>query len=153
MRLTFLLIVFLLVFCSPNYAAIYKWVNEQGFTSFTQQPPKNKSIPFKKIKVKTTPPIDGYDEETIRAKMDAQKTKSEELSLKQAQKDAKQKQVKAGSEELKKHCAIAKKSLANLNQGGNRLYKDADGSYLRLDEESKDQKRQEITQFLTDNCQ
>ena len=151
MRLTLLLIVFTMIFCSPNYAAIYKWVNEQGVTSFTQQPPKNKDTPFQKIKVKATAPNDNYAEDNTSANKNARKAK--EISLKKAQEVARQEQIKDGSEDLKKHCALAKKSLVSLNMGGNRLYKDSDGNYLRLDEESKEQKRQEISQFLADNCQ
>jgi len=151
MRLTLLLIVFTMIFCSPNYAAIYKWVNEQGVTSFTQQPPKNKSISFKKIKVRNTPLIDGSEEGKSRAKWNSKE--AEELNHKKAQEVSRKKQIRAATEELKKHCAVAKQSLANLNLGGNRLYKDSDGNYSRLDEESKNKKRQEISQFLADNCQ
>jgi len=151
MRLTLLLIVFTLIFCSPNYAAIYKWTNKQEVTSFTQQRPKNKSISFEKLNVRPIPFIGNADEGNSRTEDNTQKT--DELSIKQAKEVVPQKQTKADREELKRRCAIAKQSLVNLSRGGNRLYKDANGEHLRLDEESKNQKRREISQFLADNCQ
>jgi len=151
MRLTLLLIIFTLIFCSPNYAAIYKWTNEQEVTSFTQQRPKNKSISFEKLKVRPIPFIGNDDEDNSSTESNAKK--ADELGIKKAEEASPHKQTKADREELKRRCAIAKQSLINLSRGGNRLYKDANGEYLRLDEESKNQKRREISQFLTDNCQ
>jgi len=151
MRLTLLLIVFTLIFCSPNYAAIYKWVNQQEVTSFTQQRPKNKSISFEKINVAPMPLIGDVDEVKSSTEKNAKKT--DELSIKKTKEASPKEQTKADREVLKRRCATAKQSLINLNRGGNRIYKDANGNYLRLDEESKNQKRREISQFLTDNCQ
>jgi len=148
MRLLFLTFVLLVTYSSMSYSAIYEWTNKQGNTAYTQTPPSDKSISRKKLDVKsqrTAEAVSYTDNTEDVPDSDSTEEDSDVSPEEQAKKIAEGKQL------IKEQCTNAKSALAGLD-GGNRLYKDSKGNYLRMTEDEKDKRRKNINSFMKEHC-
>ena len=128
-----------------GFAAIYEWTNDEGNIAYTQTPPKNRSIPTKKISVRSSQPIEHSPSSTQDQHNPPVATgEPSPESLSQSKKD--------GAKLLQLQCANAKKALSNLSLGGTRLYKDSDGNYLRLNEKEKMKRSSNLNEFIKEHC-
>lgn len=146
MRLPLLFSLILIFTTSASYSAIYEWTNKQGNTAYTQTPPGDKNIDSKKIEIKAQ----GINKNVRSYQAPAEMTTeapTETLS------EEKSKQIAEGKKLLLEQCSNAKKALESLDLGGNRLYKDNEGNYLRLTEKDKKQRRDNLSSFITEHCQ
>lgn len=150
MRLIVALIFSTTLLCSPVYAAIYEWLDEHNTITFSQKKPTQKNIPYKKLK-DTQPSFIGSKKNP--SSTSTAPNTSSDIAQKFAEKRALRKQAISDKQALKKNCADARASMTDLERGGNPLYRDAKGNYLRLDQASKQAKRDTLNQFLSDNCQ
>lgn len=144
-----LIICFCLFFAHSSYAAIYKWVNEQGNTHYGQRPPRDKNIDVKKVFVKSSGIIDSEKDPT------SIQDSANEIAKSNADHKAANDKIQQQANEkrrLQERCETSKKNLAELDYGGNRLYKDADGNYSRLSPDDKTKKREELNTFINENC-
>ena len=142
-----LTVLFYLLFATIGHAAIYKWADENGNTSYGQAPPRNiisQEITIKSAPVETTgkPQKSIQDSADEIAKSNAERKASTDKTTQKAQ----QQRL------LQDQCANAKKELSTLGIGGNRLYKDSDGNYSRINEDDKNQQRQKLSAFIHENC-
>lgn len=148
MRLSILIFFTLLLFSSFSHSAIYEWTNEQGNKAYTQAPPSDKSISSKKLVVKSQKvtasfePVDVSDDITDANPADNTNETSPE---------AEAKKIAEGKRLLKEQCSNAKSAIAGL-EGGNRLYKDSKGNYLRMSEKEKAKRRKNINSFMDEHC-
>ena len=126
---------------------MYKWVDDQGVTQYTQYPP-----PDRKTEVMVPPPPPAEDpegaqkklEETLK-RLDDQykaKTTAAEESQKAAD-EAKQRQ---------KICQAARENLEKLTTGGRRRVTGPDGVATYLPEEERQQKITEAKEAIKKHC-
>jgi len=144
-----LMFCFCLLFANLAHTAIYYWVDHQGNTHYGQRPPKDKSLTAKKVFIKSSGIIDSekvltsiQDSANAIATSNAERKAANDEALRLANDERR----------LQEQCDATQKSLEELDYGGNRLYKDADGNYSRLSYEEKTKQRQKLEAFLQDNC-
>ncbi len=149
-RVHLLLPVCLLGLCAllPAHtsADIYKWVDDEGRVNYTQSPP---------------PP--GIASETIRQAPEPRVTPGRpsaitqqervEENKKEQEENAVQAEQKTQIEDIRRlNCDAATGNLAALELGGSRRYVTADGEYLRLTEEERQQRIEEAKQQIEKYC-
>ncbi|MBL4744064.1 MAG: DUF4124 domain-containing protein [Cycloclasticus sp.] len=136
-----------LIISSTSFAAIYHWVDLEGTTNYSQRPPHNKSIPSQKIII--NPPA-AYTQPQISIQDSANEIAKSNTARKEA--NDKIQQQAAGERAMRERCNTSRNNLAELDYGGNRLYKDAEGNYARLSAEDKTQQREQLQAFINENC-
>lgn len=136
------------IFTTATFADIYKWVDDNGQTHYSQQAPRD--IASTVIK---TPPPPAIDPNTAQQQID-------ELIMQQEAEDQtrleQQDQQKIEAENLanqQKNCTIAQQRLQQYQNNPGRRLIDADGNVTRLAEEERQQKIQEAQENVTKYCQ
>ncbi len=139
------LVILCMLMPSLSTAEIYKWVDDDGKTNYTQLPP---------------PP--GYESETVReayspAVAPAPTATELQERYEEEQKDRENDAAVAGqerkNEDIRKlNCDAATRNRAALELGGNRLYQTADGEYLRLTEEERQQRIDQAKEQIKKYC-
>lgn len=142
-----LLLASLLFGCAGAACAgqIYKWVDAQGVTHFTAQPPQSAEasvIPTAKqpaaSKPAATPPA----------------ASSVANDPKQAEIDARVRQEVAQKEkELDEYCTTLRTNLAQLHNNRRVRMKDGDGEARRLTQDERQAKITETEKAIAENCQ
>jgi hypothetical protein len=141
------LVILCLLMPSLSTAEIYKWVDDDGKTNYTQLPPPS-----------------GYEWEAVREAPSpgvAPAPPATELQQRyeEQQKDRENDAAVAGQEKKnadirKLNCDAATRNRAALELGGNRLYQTADGEYLRLtgkeQQQRIDQAKEQIKKYCTE---
>tara|TARA_R110002095_G_scaffold44995_4_gene40450 strand:- start:2926 stop:3375 length:450 start_codon:yes stop_codon:yes gene_type:complete len=145
----FLIFCIFLFFNGLGHAAIYHWIDEQGGSHYSQRPPRDKTIISQKIVFKTI--ATAFDQQAQPTIQDSANEIAKSNAERQATHEKTQQEAKENSR-LQERCATSKKNLLELDFGGNRLYKDADGNYSRLDAEDKNQQRAQLNAFINENC-
>jgi len=141
-------LVIYLLYSSSSLALIYDWTSPNGVQQYTQSPPRDSSISSEKIYIKKHISDSELPSESIQQSADAIAKSNAE---RKATSDKFTQQIKQ-LELMRANCLRAKKSLSALELGGNRMYKDAEGNYLRLNEEAKAKQREEIKKQIKENC-
>jgi len=142
------LFVMFLLYSSSSLAIIYHWTNQQGVQQYSQAPPRDKSIPSEKIHIKKHFNDNALPSNSFQQSADAIARSNAE---RKAASDKANKQIE--QQQLADNiCRRTKQSLSSLELSGNRRYKDADGNYLRLDEEAKNKQRQKLNEQIEKNC-
>ena len=114
---------------APAGAAMFKWTDADGNVQYGEHPPGG--VQAESIKPAAKPasaPAAAKSPQQQLKELEAQKVKADE-------KAAEAQAEKQRAEQRKKNCEIARQNLEQLNLGGHRLTRMADGSYKRLDEE------------------
>jgi hypothetical protein len=128
------------------HAAVYKWVDKDGMTHYSQEPPP----PGVKGKTMTPPPEVNSDEAD-------QRLKKEEKTLQQYQKQ-RQKQSKEQQEQQQKTqeqnqaCAHARLRLKSF-QRPRVNFVDKDGTRRRATEEQRQRELKKAQDYIDKNCQ
>lgn len=139
------LVILCLLMPALSTAEIYKWVGDDGKTNYTQLPP---------------PP--GYESEMVReasspAVAPAPPATELQERYEEQQKDRENDAAVAGQEKKnsdirKLNCDAATRNQASLELGGNRLYETADGEYLRLTGEERQQRIDQAKEQIKKYC-
>jgi Domain of unknown function (DUF4124) len=139
------LVILCMLMPSLSTAEVYKWVDNDGKTNYTQIPP---------------PP--GYEWEAVRETASPAATPAPPATVLQErfeeqQKDRENKAAVAGQEKknaeiMQLNCDAATGNLEALELGGNRMYKTADGEYLRLSGEERQQRIDQAKQQMEKYC-
>ncbi|MFN2309273.1 MAG: DUF4124 domain-containing protein [Gammaproteobacteria bacterium] len=145
-RFTWLLAAWLIGIGAAN-AAMYKWVDENGVTQYTQYPP-----PSRDYQTMVPPPP------AAEAPAEAQKKLEETL---QRQDEARKARAAAGEEQQKtaeatarreQNCQNARANLERLTTGGNRRILGPDGvAYYPTDEE-RQERISKAQKQIEENC-
>jgi len=129
---------------------IYKWVDQDGSIQYSRTPPPNAE---QVIEVrKAPPPANGAANERSRLEeqVDSMNKRSEERqnAAAKAEHEAKNAEIRS------KNCATAHKNLAELQKGGIKRYRTADGEIKHMTEEDRQQRiteaNNQIAKFCTD---
>ncbi|MFP6862619.1 DUF4124 domain-containing protein [Pseudomonas sp.] len=124
---------------------VYKWVDAQGVTHFSAQPPQGQDADS--INTATPPPKPAVAEEKK-----ATPTFESIADPEQAAIDEKVKQDVAAREvERKKYCEDVRTNLAQL-QNNPRVRVDVDGELRRLSEEERQSRISETQKSIAENC-
>jgi len=147
LKLTGLLLATLLLLPSAHAEDIYKWVNSNGETQYTQMPPPHG---IKAIRIQSVAPAAEREGDAASAEAPAAEAASGEEDAAGESADAGD---DSGQDEVaetpdrsdvlarasRENCEKARRNLAALNRGNVRL-RSADGQVIRLTEEERQQK-------------
>jgi flagellar biosynthesis GTPase FlhF len=133
---------------SSAYAGMYRWVDEDGVTHYTQTPPINEeSTLIEEPKPPTTPSDEAWK------KLNKQRSQQQSSRETRAQKKEEQKKLAEEKEIKEQNCEAARKNLAILQNGPpTRRMKTASGEYVRLTEEDYQQKVDEARDNIKEFC-
>ena len=124
---------------------VYKWVDAQGVTHFSAQPPQGQDADS--INTATPPPKPAVAEEKKAAPTFESIADPEQAAI-----DEKVKQDVAAKEvERKKYCVDVRTNLAQL-QNNPRLRMEVDGELRRLSEEERQSRISETQKSIAENC-
>lgn len=140
---------FLMIFTglSPMASAeVYRWVDEQGVTQFSQTPPRSQT--YDTVKVPSQPQPDPAAEEKL--KRDAERAGEWQRSRKAKQE--KQRAESEQEEQRRKNCETARSNLDTLENLGTRMLQMPDGQYVRPTEEDVEKRKQEAQKAIGEFC-
>ena len=132
----------------PAHASdhIYKWVDAAGETHYTQLPPPEG---ITATEVRRTPATDssGADAQ-LQQQVEAmdKRLEAREKAETNAEMEAEIARVS------RENCEIARKNLAELQQGGVKRYRTGDGQVIRLTEEDRQQRIAEANSQIQEFC-
>ena len=130
-----------------SQAAMYKWVDENGQTVYSQIPPTS----GQSTRMKPPPPPAETPEEArqrLNQRLQTLEDKAEDKEL-AGQKEAKEGEL---AEVYKSNCAAAQHNLMFLESNPRKLVGQPDGSYVRITEEERQQKMQEAREQVEKFC-
>ena len=136
-------IAFILLFINfPSIAEMYKWVDENGNTHYSQSPPVSSDVNVETIA--PLPPVD-----TSNAQQDLQQTVEKAKSLREERLVAKENKEKEENDkqQLKERCQQLKERLYSLQVRPRANKKDAEGNLVRMTE---DERQEDITKTKTE---
>jgi len=142
------LTLILSLFATATFAEIYKWVDKNGQTHYSQQAPRD--IATTVIK---TPPPPAIDPNIAQQQIDElinQQKSEDQLRLETQNQQQIDAENKANQE---RNCKIAQQQLQQYQNNPGRRIMDADGNATRLAEEERQQKIQESQENITKYCQ
>lgn len=128
-------------------AAMYKWVDENGVTQYTQYPPPNR-----KVEVVVPPPPPAEDPEGAQKKLEDllqrqdEQRKAAETAAQERAKTEEQTAARA------KNCETARKNLAALTTGGRKRILGPDGVATFLTDEDREARIAKAKQQIADYC-
>ncbi|MTI64104.1 MAG: DUF4124 domain-containing protein [Methylophaga sp.] len=130
------------------HAQIYKWVDENGQTHYSQQPPESGQAEM--IDVPPPPPINPDE-----ARDEVQELIEQQQAAEQAELEAEQQARQAAEQEAvrEENCRIARENLRSYQNNPGRRIMDQEGNVTRLTEEDRQQKIQEFQEQVDLYCQ
>jgi hypothetical protein len=139
---------FFFSFCmSISYADVYKWVDENGETHYSQQAPVGQQADIIKA-----PPPPSIDPDRAQAQVDM--LIHEQQQAKEARLEAQQQQYQQQQqrEQQQQRCERSKYNLQQYQNNPGRRMIGSDGEATRQTEEERQQKIQQLTQEISANC-
>lgn len=131
---------------SSVLAGMYKWVDEQGVTHYSQNPP-----PGGKAQAIKPPPTPA-DSETAVKRLEAQRQEAQKRR-EAGQRDARESQKNAESQAIREEsCRLAQKNLGTLEAHSRVAVQDADGNMKRLSEEERQAQLAEAKKQVEEYC-
>ena len=164
-----ILITGLLLFTSFNlHAAIYKWVDEQGNTHYSQNKPAS-ATKTERIKVSSERPEDtsSYKKPSLNKPEEADPAaegeetadstpQTEEEKQKQAEQEAAKKAAeekpKISKKKKKAGCESARRNLSTMQSRGQIRTKDKDGNYRYMSDAEKQARIKRTQDIIKKNC-
>ncbi len=140
--------VVLLLSSTAIEAKIYKWIDSDGITQYTQSPPPE-DVSSEEIPTQT------YDAEAAAQSKQALQKRIDALNQRRDdKKQAKNKDEKTSEEqkEREKYCEVAKQRLAEFQTGRPLAQEQADGSFVRMTEEQLAAQIATVQEKITELC-
>ncbi|MGA7979397.1 MAG: DUF4124 domain-containing protein [Chromatiaceae bacterium] len=130
-RTASLIVLFAASTCMPLHADMYRWVDENGRTVYSQSPPPDGQA----VKLKAAPPPPPAEVSAAQKRLQRQIETS--FDDREERKRAAEEQAKKdeAAKRLAENCAAARKNLETLQNLGPRMIRTSDGEYRRLSEE------------------
>lgn len=128
-------------------AAMYKWVDENGVTQYTQYPP-----PGRDYQTLSPPPPPAEDPEGAQKKIEELLQQQDAASKARAEERAKQQQAKEAATQQERNCQIARQNLETLTTGGHRLIIDENGVAYHPTEEDRQARIAEARRQIEEYC-
>jgi len=127
---------------------IYKWVDQNGETQYTQMPPPEG---MQVIEIRNAPPP-ADDPAAEKARIE-QETEALDERMKERQDAAAKDELRAKNREIRRqNCETAKHNLSALQKGGNTRYRTSDGEVLRLTEEDRQKRIADAEKEMAEFC-
>lgn len=147
LRLVCLAFILSSLFTTTAFAEIYKWLDKNGQTHYSQQAPRG--IPSTLIKAPPPPALNpDIAQQHIDELINQQQTE-DQLRLEQKN----QQRAEAENEtNLETNCNTAQQQLQQYQNNPGRKSIDADGNVTRLTEEERQQQIQELQEKVTKYC-
>jgi hypothetical protein len=145
------LLIFLMLASTNTFAAISKWVDDQGQVHYSDQPPPPGKQPKTLREDADTP-------DSASSGASATKTLAEheaELKKDKAEKQSaadKAAQLKAAEDTLKANCANAQQNLRSLESGMRIMEVDANGQRYYIDDAQRQQRIAKTKQDISNSC-
>lgn len=146
-KLLFLVSVASCLIYQPLYAAVYKWVDENGVTQYSATPPPKGN--FNKLK-EPPPPADGTAD-TVR-RLEQQNKAFSERRGEQLKASNKQKQAQAKAAQNVEKCKKARDNLSYFQARTRIRYLEEDGTATFLSEEQRQQRMKGIQKRIDAYC-
>jgi hypothetical protein len=127
---------------------IYKWVDQNGATQYTQFPPPSG---MEVLEVRSAPPP-ADDPAAERARIQQESEAMDERMEERKEAAAKAEQRAKNRKIREQNCTTARKNLTELQQGGIKRYRLPDGTVLRLTEEDRQKRIAETEAEIAENC-
>ena len=141
-------LVCLLGLSSQSHARLYKWIDADGNTHYTQQPPPD-GIAAENIKL---PASVNIDTEQATKSFEEQQKKAQELS-ETAEKEEKERIRQEEHADLKKeNCKKAKAKLENVQSSGRIRAVDEEGNVIRATEEERQRRIKDAQEKIKKWC-
>lgn len=116
------------------HAAMYKWVDENGVTQYTQYPP-----PSREYQTLVPPPPPAEDPEGAQQQLEGLLQQQDEASKARAETGEQEQKAAAAAERRKQNCQAARTNLELLTTGGHRRITGPDGiAYYPSEEERQE---------------
>ena len=131
--------------CSKIYE-IYKWVDEEGNTHYTQQPPPQD--------VKTSETIEpsiGEASEKALQKIDLQMEKADKLRQQRLEAKKEQQEKEQAKAVKEKNCQVAKERLQVYSRPRG-LIQQGDGTAIRITEEQRQEELKKARELIKEWC-
>jgi hypothetical protein len=143
----------LFLFADSINAKVYKWVDENGKTHYSDKPIDDKS---KEIKVKKGPSAKRINDAKQRTKkqLNAYKRLSESVEKEKADKAKLVKQQEQEAQETRAECKEARRLVNVYNRGRPVFQRDENGNkvYLKLSDDDKNEKIAVLNDFIKKKC-
>jgi len=149
-RLIFPLLIGLAAAASAHAAKGYHlWYDENGQAVYSQFAPEDGST-SKPVK---PPPPPAESPEVAQQRLQEQIQKS--ADFREDKELAREKAAKedAEADQERQRCTSARNNLKELAGPPNRLYRQSDGSYQRLDEAERQRRREEMEKIVAESCE
>lgn len=132
----------------PASAGMYRWVDENGGTVYSQIPPSSGEV----VRIKPRPAPDMADQEAARERLKAAMEQS--FDAEEEKKQMQEEQAKRAEQQAKRaeNCKAARHNLETLQNLGPRMVRNPDGRYLRLSEDEVELKIHKAQQQVNENC-
>jgi hypothetical protein len=130
------------------HAQVYRWVDEDGTTVYSQTPPLyGQSTTIK------TPAPPAADAAAAQRQIKEQTQQVDDYLEDRELAREKKAQEKQAKQTRQKSCDIAQSNLQALSGSGRRLIREPDGSYVRLPEEQRQARMQKAREQVKKYCQ
>lgn len=129
-------------------AAMYKWVDENGVTHYSQFPP-----PGRELQTVVPPPPPAADPEGAQQRLEGLLQRQDESRKATAEAAEKQDQAAAEAERRKQNCATARTNLEKLTNLGHRRLTGPDGTAYYPTEEERQQHIAEAQKQIEEYCE
>ena len=147
--LTFLLFLGLAAASSVHAAKGYHlWYDENGQAVYSQFAPED-GTPSKQVK---PPPPPAESPEVAQKRLQEQMQKSADFIEDRELTREKAAKTETQAELDRQRCKTARDNLKELSGPPNRLYRQSDGSYERLDEAERQRRRDEMEKIVAESC-
>ncbi len=130
-----------------SQAAMYKWVDANGVTVYSQTPPA--SGPSTRVK---PPPPPAMTPEEARERLDRSRQNLEDAAEDRELASQKDSQKDDQADTFKANCSAARNNLMNWEGNPRKLVGQSDGTYARVTEEERQQKMQEGRHMIEKFC-
>ena len=128
-------------------AAMYKWVDENGVTQYSQYPP-----PDQKSETMVPPPTPAQDPAGAQQKLEQTLQKLDEDSKARAAAKAEQDKAAEAEQKRSQNCQAARKNLETLTTGGRKRIVGPDGVAAPLSEEDRQSRIAQAKKQVKDYC-
>jgi hypothetical protein len=142
--------IFLILLCQSSYAEVYKWVDENGQTRFSDKPPiQNK---FETLNMPSSAPPNTTPALSESERLEKQKKLLQVFDEEREAKAKSRQQFAIQKQEITQKCTNARNRLEYISTGV--LYrKDKQGERIYYTEEERNAKQKELQLFIQKNCQ
>ncbi|OUR63956.1 hypothetical protein A9Q79_09415 [Methylophaga sp. 42_25_T18] len=130
------------------HADVYKWVDEEGQTHYSQQAPVGQETELLKA-----PPPPASLPADAQSKIDQLINEQNEARYEQKRQAAEQQQTLKQQEQQETNCKRSQENLQKFLDNPGRRYKQADGTVTRLAEEERQKRIQEFKLDINEYCQ